>query len=576
VLLGQPLDSWSEAQVQEWVGVLGLPTDHSEVVQRALAADDVNGEDLALMVSNFQDSGSCRPLQKLLKKAQAQDPAALAKQTLALHQAALGAAPAESKLTTARGAADAARAALRRNRVALRSQVVQLVSLASQHFPELMGHKDVQQFMSTDGLEASDRRKLADYEDVRPLGSGRHELLRAKYEGVDVCLKRFPVQGDMRAYTREVLRVQRLQHPFIIRYTAAFEDGGNMYLQMQYFAHGSLRHWLETVKPDAAAKRSLLRQALLAMACIHSQKIVHCDIKGENVLVADDGTPRICDFEMSKDMATALSSTMVGGTRGFMAPEVISGHSKPSPASDMFAFGVLVLNTVCELGAGESYPLTNPSKVVEPALKDLVPRLLSRDPASRPTAAQLQAEPYFASDAVDEWGRVDVGQDVSKKSCRQEMLDADASALGVPEIASVVAEIDSRMGTLPAGMDDEDKNRRFTVFLYTIHSNVYPTFNSALRERPSGALFDAWRPFLWHLMAVLRSLPDISRTVYRGIDTNDPRYQGPPLADYKMSSKIHWSGFSSTTVKPRVASHSFAGAGGVVFIMHVHNAKDSE
>ena len=124
---------------------------------------------------------------------------------------------------------------------------------------------------------------------------------------------------------------------------------------MEYFAHGSLRHWIETVKPDPHAKRSLLRQVLLAMACIHSQKIVHCDIKGENVLVANDGTPRICDFEMSKDMTAALSSTMVGGTRGFMAPEIMSGQSKPTVASDMFAFGVLVLNTVANRGVLSSY-----------------------------------------------------------------------------------------------------------------------------------------------------------------------------------------------------------------------------
>ena len=235
--------------------------------------------------------------------------------------------------------------------------------------------------------------------------------------------------------------------------------------------------------------------------------------------------------------------------------------------------------TVCDVegGGGEassSYPLMDPSKVTDPALKGLIPRLMDRNPASRPTAAQLQAEPYFASDSVDEWGRVDLGQHVSSKSCREEMLDADSAALGVPEIANVVADIDGRMRTLGADMDAEEMNRRFTVFLYTIHSRVYPTFNSALRERPPGALFDAWTPFLWHLMAVLRSLPDIQRTVYRGIDTNDPRYQGPPLADYKMSSKIHWSGFSSTTVKPRVARDGFAGVGGVVFVMQVHNAKD--
>ena len=73
--------------------------------------------------------------------------------------------------------------------------------------------------------------------------------------------------------------------------------------------------------------------------------------------VADDGTPRVCDFELSKDLNVALSSTMVGGTRGFMAPEVLSGHARPSAASDMYAFGVLVLNTVCPPSDAADYPL---------------------------------------------------------------------------------------------------------------------------------------------------------------------------------------------------------------------------
>ena len=73
----------------------------------------------------------------------------------------------------------------------------------------------------------------------------------------------------------------------------------------------------------------------------------------------------------------------------------------------------MVLNTVCQPSAGESYPLTDPSKVTDPALKDILQGLMARDPSARPTAAQLQAEMYFASDTVDEWGRVDVGH-VSK------------------------------------------------------------------------------------------------------------------------------------------------------------------
>jgi hypothetical protein len=72
----------------------------------------------------------------------------------------------------------------------------------------------VKQFMQTDGLGASDRRTLDDYEHQEPLVQGRNQLLRATYDGALVCLKVFPIRGDMRAYTSEVLRVQQLQHPY--------------------------------------------------------------------------------------------------------------------------------------------------------------------------------------------------------------------------------------------------------------------------------------------------------------------------------------------------------------------------
>ena len=54
-----------------------------------------------------------------------------------------------------------------------------------------------------------------------------------------------------------------------------------MYLEMEYYKHGSLRNWMETTKPDAVKKRAVLRQVLLALACVHNQGIVHSDIKGE-------------------------------------------------------------------------------------------------------------------------------------------------------------------------------------------------------------------------------------------------------------------------------------------------------
>ena len=151
--------------------------------------------------------------------------------------------------------------------------------------------------------------------------------------------------------------MQKLKHPHIISYGAVFEDAGSMYVQMDYFENGSLRHWVTNTSPSHAQKRKVLRQVLLAINCIHSQKIVHCDLKGENVLITDDETPRLCDFEMSKNLEGS-ASTFIGGTRGFVAPEVISGGAKYSAASDMYAFGVIVLNTFDPPALGQPYPHT--------------------------------------------------------------------------------------------------------------------------------------------------------------------------------------------------------------------------
>ena len=291
----------------------------------------------------------------------------------------------------------------------------------------------------------------------------------------------------------------------------------------------------------------------------------------QNVLIADDGSPRICDFEMSKDLDTVSVSIAAGGggfTPGFMCPRVLRGEEKLSPASDMYAFGVLILNTIHPPAAGEVYPLKDMNVLGDIALKDVVLSLLSEDPNQRPTALELQAEPYFSSEAVDKWGRIDVGQRESTKSCRQELLDADVDVLGVPEIATIVAEVDVHMGMLPNSLSEVQRNHRFALFSYSMQSNVYRKFNSALRAR-AGPAFEAWAPYLWHLSQALEALPDVSTTVYRGMDA-------PNLVEYQQSKRVHWSGFSSTSTSASVSTRPpfYYGPPGVVFKLTVQNAKN--
>jgi hypothetical protein len=274
------------------------------------------------------------------------------------------------------------------------------VSLASQHFPELLSHEDVKTFRDSDGLLISDRR-LADYDDRRPIVVGRTKLLLSRLDGKQLILKEFPLQDDMRGYMKEIVNVQRLQHRHIIRYSAVFEDEGSMFIEMEYCSGGSLRQWVQSTSPDATQKQSVLRQVLLALACMHDQKIVHCDIKGENIVIDEHGTARVCDFEMSKDLGASSASTMGGGTLGFIAPEVKDMKQKPSPSSDMYSFGVLALNLLNPPAATADYPLTDASALAGTP-QDWVSRLMHEDPDERPTAVSLQTQPYFDVDKVVE------------------------------------------------------------------------------------------------------------------------------------------------------------------------------
>ena len=153
---------------------------------------------------------------------------------------------------------------------------------------------------------------------------------------------------------------------------------------------------------------------------------MHNDLKGGNILVSEDGTARICDFEMSVDLSGTLSRSMGGlGTVGFMAPEVLAwaragfpkdsereklrqdgqpdAWAKPSAASDMYSFGVVALNMLCP-PAPERYPETNPSVINDTdhpgdlvaGCKRWVTALLAEQPSLRPTAVNLHAEPFFA------------------------------------------------------------------------------------------------------------------------------------------------------------------------------------
>ncbi|HKP58115.1 MAG TPA: protein kinase [Polyangiales bacterium] len=149
---------------------------------------------------------------------------------------------------------------------------------------------------------------------------------------------------DRERFAIEAEAVARLQHPNIVQiyeigavlgrpfFTLEYVDGGTL----EQHAGGKPMPWREAVQLVATLAR--------AVHVAHRQGIVHRDLKPGNVLLAQDGTPKITDFGIAKRMGAA-KQTQTGkilGTPSYMSPEQALGGKQVGPATDIYALGAIL------------------------------------------------------------------------------------------------------------------------------------------------------------------------------------------------------------------------------------------
>ncbi len=116
----------------------------------------------------------------------------------------------------------------------------------------------------------------------------------------------------------------------------------------------------------------------------HSLGIVHCDLKPGNVLLDQNGHVFVADFGFAFLITSeyATKANVIGGTAGYIAPEILSHESQPTPAADIYAIGVLLW-----LLATRDLPI-NSDSLPEAAdqfapLQPICQRCIAEDPGSR-------------------------------------------------------------------------------------------------------------------------------------------------------------------------------------------------
>lgn len=243
--------------------------------------------------------------------------------------------------------------------------------------------------------------------------AGRYRLERALSQATDaqgeLWLARDTLAGEAPAALRRLgperdqgqarqlwARLQGVLHPQVPRVGAAISEGDALWLAREWQAGRTYQQLLAARQErqlvfGAGEVLLLLRQLLPVLVALHSQELLHGDLTPANVLRRDsDGLPVLLDFGLLK----GPEGGVVGATPGYAPPELLKGAS-PQPWMDLHALGVMALVL---LSGDPPERLLDPQTLEwrwpsaldgEPALRQQLQRMVSRDPALRfATAAQ--------------------------------------------------------------------------------------------------------------------------------------------------------------------------------------------
>eukprot|EP00873_Tetraselmis_striata_P007396 jgi/Tetstr1/427660/TSEL_017785.t1 len=259
------------------------------------------------------------------------------------------------------------------------------------------------------------RWELADFDIGRPLGRGKFGnvyLAREKASKFVVALKvlfksQLQTANVEHQLRREIEIQSHLRHPNILRMYGYFYDKTRVYLILEYAAKGELYKELQKCK-TFTEKRSATYVASLARALIycHCKHVIHRDIKPENLLLGMDDELKIADFGWSVHAPNSRRKTLCG-TLDYLPPEMVEG--KPHDCNvDLWSLGVLAYEFLYgvppfeAVGHSETYrrilkvDLQWPDHPkVGAGAKDLIVKLLQKDPEERITLEKVLAHPWI-------------------------------------------------------------------------------------------------------------------------------------------------------------------------------------
>ncbi|XP_077333313.1 serine/threonine-protein kinase Nek1 isoform X4 [Lithobates pipiens] len=243
---------------------------------------------------------------------------------------------------------------------------------------------------------------------------GKAILVKAKEDGRQYVIKEISISKmsnkEREESRREVAVLANMKHPNIVQYRESFEESGCLYIVMDYCEGGDLFQRINTQKGILFSEDQILDwfvQLCLALKHVHDRKILHRDIKSQNIFLTKSGTIQLGDFGIARVLSSTveLARTCIG-TPYYLSPEICENRPYNNK-SDIWALGC-VLYEMCTLKhafeAGNmknlvlkiirgSYPPVSMHYSYD--LRNLLSLLFKRNPRDRPSVNSILEKPFI-------------------------------------------------------------------------------------------------------------------------------------------------------------------------------------